>query len=200
MPKFKKTGGFKLKSGNKTSFKMMGSSPAKDTNPHTGMNPPHGAHSKKKESTLDKVKKHVTDVVGAVVSSTPTGLMTKKVIDAGILSGGIKGKTKNITKKDIDRLEDKDKVDTKATQYQEEKVTDLPKKVDTKKYTKIIDKDKKDKERKKRRERREKRKIENKKKNYWTNIKNKKKDTKDTTTVKDSFRDRKHPEGTPLEK
>ena len=32
---------FKLKSGNASAFKNLGSSPAKDTDPHTGLKPPH---------------------------------------------------------------------------------------------------------------------------------------------------------------
>ena len=32
---------FKLRSGNSPLFKAMGSSPVKDTDPHTGLNPPH---------------------------------------------------------------------------------------------------------------------------------------------------------------
>ena len=43
---------FKLRSGNSTPFKQMGSSPspAKDTNPHTGMAPPHTTEQHAKKS------------------------------------------------------------------------------------------------------------------------------------------------------
>lgn len=39
--KYEKGKAFTLRSGNKPSFFKMSSSPVKDTDPHTGLNPPH---------------------------------------------------------------------------------------------------------------------------------------------------------------
>jgi hypothetical protein len=215
---------FKLRSGNTTAFKMMGStspakhskynnaetansatnkaarahdkkfgeghashkekakgeeSPVKDTNPHTGINPPHKAHSKslsssKKESTYDKIKDAATWLIGG-----PGGYITKKIYD----STKDKSKKTNITKKDTDKLDDK--VDTKATQYQEEKVTDLP---DLKQRENLQNLSEN---------------IEKKKKKFdIKEIKNKNTDTKDTVKPEKTFLEKirkKYPEGTPLE-
>ena len=54
MPNFEESKGFKLKSGNTTTFKNMGSSPIKDIDPHTGLNPPHTQHSNSSSSSSGK--------------------------------------------------------------------------------------------------------------------------------------------------
>jgi len=100
---------FKLRSGNTTAFKSMGSSPAKDTGPHTGMNPPHNPHKKeKKETIVDKVvdfhKRGVEKIVDLV---TPK----KRTIPV-------------FTDKDGDPIIKESKPNM-PNQYQEEKVTDF---------------------------------------------------------------------------
>ena len=109
---------FKLRSGNTTAFKSMGSSPTKDTSPHTGMNPPHKPHKKEKKKTIvDKVVDFHKEGVEKIVN-----LVTPKK------------KTIPLDKDGNPTVEES--TTNMPNQYQEEKVTDFtPKEIKVPKDT-----------------------------------------------------------------